>query len=120
MRTRKTSVIFRATDEELAYFNREYEKSLFSSRTDFILRLLDDKPVVVISELKQTLVELKRQGNNLNQIARQLNQGETVNHTLADVLKKCYEAYETLLEIGDDINASYGSKVKLGASGESH
>ncbi len=117
-RRRSKSVQCFMTEAEVALFNNAYMKTNCRSRADFILSLLEDKPIIVIDELHPALVELKRQGNNLNQIARALNQGDTVNRTLDDTLKGCWAAYEKLCEIGDDINAAYGSTVKPRKTGE--
>ena len=40
------------------------------SRTDFLIRALTDKPIVVFERSGEILQELKRQGNNLNQAVR--------------------------------------------------
>ena len=38
--------------------------------TDFVIRAITSKPIVVIDYASEILSELKRQGNNLNQAVR--------------------------------------------------
>ena len=67
------------------------------------LAVLKDKPITVIEDLKPMLVELKRQGNNLNQIARALNEfGGVPEDSLKGVLRSCYAAYRALLALEVD------------------
>jgi hypothetical protein len=63
------------TEEEFAFFNKQMNKAKEKNQTDFFLAVLRKKKIVVIDELVPVLAELKRQGNNLNQISRQLNEG---------------------------------------------
>ena len=67
------------------------------SRTDFLIRALTDKPVVVIDGGNEMLAELKRQGNNLNQAVKNCyfypDEKESVLSAVAD----CKVAYRALL-----------------------
>jgi hypothetical protein len=74
-RTRNKAVTLRMTEEEFAFFNKQMNKAKEKNQTDFFLAVLRKKKIVVIDELVPVLAELKRQGNNLNQISRQLNEG---------------------------------------------
>ncbi len=38
--------------------------------TEFVIRAITGKPIVVIDQASEMLLELKRQGNNLNQAVR--------------------------------------------------
>ena len=38
--------------------------------TEFIIRAIKDKPIIVVENAGEILTELKRQGNNLNQTVR--------------------------------------------------
>ena len=74
-RRRNRAIILRMSDDELNSFKRQYEASGEATQTDFVLRRLNERPDSVDYEKKEILYELKRQGNNLNQIARALHEG---------------------------------------------
>jgi len=38
--------------------------------TEFVIRAITDKPIIVVEHASELLAELKRQGNNLNQAVR--------------------------------------------------
>ena len=50
-RTRNKAITLRMTAEELALFQSQFEKSEAKNQTDFVLQLLDEKPIVVNREL---------------------------------------------------------------------
>lgn len=60
---------------------------------EFIIRSITDKPITVIESGNEILVELKRQGNNLNQVARNsynsLATEEEIRNCIAE-LKQLY------------------------------
>ena len=98
-RTRNKAVTLRMTAEELALFQSQFEKSEAKNQTDFVLQLLDEKPIVVNREPSEVLAELKRQGNNLNQIAKQLNQGTPFGEASKRVMNECWVTYRKILEM---------------------
>ena len=61
--------------------------------TEFVIRAITDKPIIVIEKSNEILAELKRQGNNLNQITRNSYIGlvteEEIRSCIAE-LKKLY------------------------------
>ena len=95
-RTRNKAITLRMTAEELALFQSQFEKSEAKNQTDFVLQLLDEKPIVVNHELSEVLAELKRQGNNLNQIAKQLNQGTPFGEASKRVMNECWVTYRKI------------------------
>ena len=66
--TRNKAITLRMTPEEYDRFKNKMDKAKQKTQTDFILALLQKKPIIVIEDLRPMLQELKRQGNNLNQI----------------------------------------------------
>ena len=62
--------------------------------TEFLIRSITEKPITVIQNGNKILAELKRQGNNLNQIVRnnynRLTTGEEI-HSCITELKKLYK-----------------------------
>ena len=61
--------------------------------TAFVIRSITDKPITVIENGNEILAELKRQGNNLNQVVRNnynaLATAEEIRSCIAD-LKQLY------------------------------
>lgn len=98
-RTRNKAVTLRMTEEEYAFFREQMEKAQEKNQTDFFLAVLRKKKIVVVDDLSATLTELKRQGNNLNQIARQLHEGTPLGDGTKMILKSCYAAYKKLIKL---------------------
>jgi hypothetical protein len=74
-KTRPFSIGFRVNLEEQIQLNEFIEQSGLSQQ-EFILRSVLHKPIIqkdILENLKSLAFELNRQGNNLNQIAYQLN-----------------------------------------------
>ena len=61
--------------------------------TEFVIRAITDKPIIVVEKGNEILAELKRQGNNLNQVVRNSYNGfateEEIRNCIAE-LKKLY------------------------------
>lgn len=87
------------TEDEFAFFNEQMKKAKEKNQTDFFLAVLRKKKIVVIEELVPVLTELKRQGNNLNQISRQLHEGTPFGEAAKKVMNECYAAYKKLLDL---------------------
>lgn len=62
------------SDEEYEAFLKQVEKSNLS-QTDFFIRCITKKKIIVIGGLKETLTELRKIGVNINQISKNLNSG---------------------------------------------
>ena len=98
-RTRNKAVTLRFTAEELALFQSQFQKSGAKNQADFLLALLRDKPIIVVDELAPFLAELKRQGNNLNQITRALHEGSATEQGTQQILRECHALYRKLLAL---------------------
>ena len=62
--------------------------------TEFVIRAITNKPIIVIDHAGEMLAELKRQGNNLNQALKYCYYGETEQARIlscAEELKKTYK-----------------------------
>ena len=66
------------TPEELLELNARAEKAGMS-RTDYIMCAIRGATIVVIEGLPELVQELIRQGNNLNQLAKQMNSRQRVS-----------------------------------------
>lgn len=77
-RTKDKQVKFWVDETELEQIKKKVKKSKLN-QSDYLLRSALDKNIIVVDGLKEILIELSREGNNLNQISRALNQGEGFN-----------------------------------------
>jgi hypothetical protein len=102
-RTRSRAMSIRMTDVEYEKWQDKYIRSGEKNQTDFLMRLLDESVILVIEDYKQCLVELKRQGNNLNQIARHLNEGGKLAADQREALAGAWRLYEQIEGIGNAI-----------------
>ena len=94
--TRNKAITLRMTPEELDNFKKKMDKAKPKNQTDFILSLLNKKPIIVIEDLRPMLQELKRQGNNLNQITRKLNEYSSFGDSANKVMNECWVAYRNI------------------------
>ena len=69
------------------------------SITDYIVLLSLETPIHVAEDVKPLLIELKRIGNNLNQIAAKINSGVFRSYDFQNVVDEQKKIYEQLLEI---------------------
>lgn len=67
-RTRPKQIVIRVSEEELAQIKEKVEQS-GKSQQQYIIEALTQSNIVNLDGLKEIYPELKRQGNNLNQIA---------------------------------------------------
>lgn len=75
MRKRNNQILIRLDDEELKRLKGKIDKSKLS-QSDYIRLCLMTKPIIVFENTHQFLIELKRIGNNLNQLTRAVNMGK--------------------------------------------
>lgn len=91
-RVRPKQVKFWANEKELAEIKKKVKKSKLT-QSEYLLRSALDKNIIVVEGLKDVLLELSREGNNLNQISKAINQGEGFNQ------KEFVETKEKLIEL---------------------
>ncbi len=72
-RTRNKSFNLRFSEKEFEELNKKIKKSKLN-RTDFILKCIENKDIIVIENLTETIVEIRKQGVNINQMARAINE----------------------------------------------
>jgi len=89
------------TEEEFTYFQKQMETAKQKNQTEFFLAVLRKRKIIVIEDLRPALVELKRQGNNLNQIARKLNEGTEFGEAARRVMNECWKAYQALTALSE-------------------
>ena len=101
-RKRPITYSFRVSEQERKIIDEKI-KSSGLSRTDFLIRALTDKPVVVFERSGEILQELKRQGNNLNQTVRNCYFYPDEKEQVLSAATECKRTYRALLSaIGGD------------------
>ena len=104
-RTRSHQVSFRLSDKEYALLQKKLAASGLSL-TGFFIETIRGKKIIIISDFLPLLGELKRQGVNLNQIARRLNQFSAVSEQeILVTLQQCQNTYRQLYELSDQLGA---------------
>lgn len=85
-RNRGKQINFRLSEKELEQFKANVEKSKLS-QSEYMRRCILEKDIVIIDDIRELLGELKRIGNNLNQLTRAVNSGEVRNIDSLDEVK---------------------------------
>jgi hypothetical protein len=91
-RSRDKQLIFRFSEKEIEKINKKLEQAKTKNRSDFFLLCLDNKPIIEIDGLHELMAELKRIGNNINQIAMKTNaqrEAQQAKETLEEIHKTC-------------------------------
>ena len=87
---------FRLNDKEYALLRRKLAAS-GKSLTEFFIETISKGKVIVINDFIPLLSELKRQGVNLNQLTRRINQfSPTTERTIITALQECQNTYRKL------------------------
>lgn len=76
-RTRNKQISFRMTEDEYKYVMKKIEKAGMSQQ-EYFLKALYETTIYNTDGLKEVVPEMKRIGNNLNQIAKKYNEGAAV------------------------------------------
>lgn len=97
-RRRDQTLTVRLTKAEKQLIERNAKRAK-RSLTDYIVLLSLETPINVAEDVKPLLIELKRIGNNLNQIATKINSGVFQSYDFQDVVDGQKKIYEQLLEI---------------------
>ena len=74
-RTRPKQIKLWATEEELKVINEKVKLSNLTKQ-EYLLRSSLDKNILGIDGLKELLLELSKEGNNLNSLSRNVAKGE--------------------------------------------
>ena len=96
-RSRDIQIKFRVSEEEAEQLRKKVEQS-GKSMQEYLLSCALNKPITNTDGLKEIYPELKRQGNNLNQIAKKLNENGYVDYKqeLPNTMKEVREVWQLL------------------------
>lgn len=95
-RTRPKQIVIRLTEEEFAKVKAQVEKSGLKQQ-DYLIRAITNKPITNTDGLKELVPEIKRVGNNLNQLSRKANEGYVIGvEQLEQAKKELSEVWQSL------------------------
>ena len=100
-RRRDNTLTIRLTKAEKERIERNAKRAK-RSITDYIVSLSLETPIHVAEDVKPLLIELKRIGNNLNQIAAKVNSGVTYVENLTEVIENQNKIYDLLLKLTEE------------------
>ena len=96
---------FRLSDKEYALLQKKLAASRLSL-TEFFIETIRGKEIIIISDFLPLLGELKRQGVNLNQLVRKVNQFSPVTEKeILTTLQACQTTYRKLIELSEQLGA---------------
>ena len=102
-RTRSHQVSFRLSDKEYALLQKKLAASGMSL-TEFFIETISKGKVIVINDFIPLLSELKRQGVNLNQLTRRINQfSPTTEREIMSTLHQCQNTFRQLCELSEQL-----------------
>lgn len=96
-RTRPKQIVIRVSEEELAQIKEKVEQS-GKSQQQYIIEALTQSNIVNTDGIKELIPEIKRIGNNLNQIAKALNGSTYYSYSLITQNQKELEKIWQLLK----------------------
>ena len=96
-KSRPKQVMFRLSEEEGKELQKKIEKSGISQQ-DYILKSVLNKPITNTDGIKELIPELKRQGANLNQLVKKLNEKGYIDYKqeLPQLEKELKEIWQQL------------------------
>ena len=74
-RKREKQIKFYVNEKEYDQIKKKVKKSKLKQQ-EYLIKSALNKKIIVVDGLKEILLELSREGNNLNQIAKKINEGE--------------------------------------------
>jgi hypothetical protein len=98
LRKRSISIPIRVTEKELTTIETKATKAGMK-RTDYLIACAVGKRITVIDDLTPLLAELRRIGNNLNQLTRLAHLGKIEAISLAETNEVLQQTYEELRQL---------------------
>ena len=86
---------FRVNEKEYNKIKSKIEKSKLNT-SEYLLRTAMDKDIIVISGLEEIILQLRRIGNNINQLTKLSNQGSITNVDLENVKEELKNIWQLL------------------------
>lgn len=98
-RTRPKQIVIRANEKEFERIKNRVEKSKLT-QNEYLLRSVLDKEIIVIEGMKDLTIELKRIGNNLNQLTRAVHEGKAnCSKELSEINEEMKDVWQLLRQL---------------------
>lgn len=98
MRTRNLSIPFRVTAKELEEIDRKAAKAKLN-RTEYLIACALGKQITLVEDLKPLLAEMRRIGNNINQLAKLANMGKIQEIYLEETKESLDNIYVAIYQL---------------------
>lgn len=95
-RKRDKTLTIRLTESEKMMIEKKASKAKLNL-TEYIISVSSKSKISVTEDTKPLLLELKRIGNNINQIAMKINSGAVSSYNFDEVISMQRKIYEQLL-----------------------
>ena len=95
-RKRDKTLTIRLTESEKMMIEKKASKAKLNL-TEYIISVSSKSKISVTEDTKPLLLELKRIGNNINQIAMKINSGAISSYNFDEVISMQRKIYEQLL-----------------------
>ena len=95
-RKRDKTLTIRLTESEKMIIEKKASKAKLNL-TEYIISVSSKSKISVTEDTKPLLLELKRIGNNINQIAMKINSGVVSSYNFDEVISMQRKIYEQLL-----------------------
>ncbi len=86
---------FRVNEKEYNKIKSKIEKSKLNT-SEYLLKSAMDKEIIVINGLEEIIIQLRKIGNNINQLTKLCNQGRLTSINLEDVKKEMKSIWQLL------------------------
>ncbi len=86
---------FRVNEKEYNKIKSKIEKSNLNT-SEYLLRTAMKKEIIVIDGLEEIIMQLRKIGNNINQLTKLCNQGRITNINLEDLKKEMKSIWQLL------------------------
>ena len=100
-RRRSETLTVRLTKAEKAAIIAKSKRAKMTL-TEYLLAVSRDTKIVLPPDIAPIILELKRIGNNLNQIAAKVNSGVTYVENLTEIIENQNKIYDLLLKITEE------------------
>ena len=98
-RKRSETLTIRITEKEKQYIKKRAEKAGLSV-TDYIVRLSLETPIFIPVNMQPFLLELKRIGNNINQLTTKVNSKVFSSYNFREFIDAIEKLTERIGEVG--------------------
>ncbi|WP_409070070.1 MobC family plasmid mobilization relaxosome protein (plasmid) [Clostridium sp. FAM 1755] len=98
-RSRPKQIVIRVSENELKKIKNKVSKSKLT-QNEYLIRAALDKKILVVDGLKDLNIELKRIGNNLNQLTKSVHEGKAnCSRELLEINEEMKEVWQLLRQL---------------------